>query len=205
MTVADARKRNPEATRGAILEAAEQLFVEAGFAATSMSDVAGRAGVTKSLIHHHFGSKEDLWNEVKRLRLSHYAEVQRRLLDEEDDDEATLLRRSTETFFGFLRENPEFVRLAAWMSLEDPRLGTVVFPDLVTRGVERLKQDQAAGRIRSDIDPKHLVAIFVSMCTHWFMARHTGMAPLRQGPGEDADRAYLDDVLKVLFHGVRPR
>jgi TetR/AcrR family transcriptional regulator len=205
MTLADARKRNPEATRGAILEAAEKLFVASGFAATSMSDVAAQAGVTKSLIHHHFGSKEDLWNEVKRQRVSHYADLQRRLLDEEDDDEATLIRRSIEVFYGFLKENPEFVRLSSWMNLEDPRLGTMIYPELVTRGAARIVEDQRTGRIRDDIDPKHLVAMFVSMCMYWFMARQTGLASLRQGPGDDADRAYLEDLLKVLFHGVRPR
>ena len=83
MSVAEARKRNPEATRNSILDAAEALFVSKGFAAASLSDIARRAAVTKSLIHHHFGSKEALWDQCKKRRMSHYADVQRGLLEED--------------------------------------------------------------------------------------------------------------------------
>ncbi|MBC8072705.1 MAG: helix-turn-helix transcriptional regulator, partial [Deltaproteobacteria bacterium] len=61
-----ARRHDPEASRAAILDAAEATFVEKGFAGASMSEIAERSSVTKSLIHHHFGSKEALWSEVKR-------------------------------------------------------------------------------------------------------------------------------------------
>ncbi len=75
-----ARRRDPEATRLAILDAAEAIFVEKGFAAASMSDIAARAVVTKSLIHHHFGSKEELWVEVKRRSVEEYAKAQRAIM-----------------------------------------------------------------------------------------------------------------------------
>src|SRR5690606_25552520 len=54
------RRRDPDATRAEILEAAEQLFLQDGFGRTSISAIARLAGVTKSLIHHHFGTKEAL-------------------------------------------------------------------------------------------------------------------------------------------------
>lgn len=205
MTVADVRKRNPVATRASILRAAEKLFVSMGFAATSMSDIAGKAGVTKSLIHHHFGSKEELWDEVKRQRMVHYADVQRQLIAEKDDGEAGVMRRSIEAYFQFLRENPEFVRLAIWMNLEDPRLAQMTYPELVTLGVERIQQEQRAGRIRDDVEPRHLVIMFVSLCMYWFMARSAGFSGLVPEDPESADPAYLEDMLKVFFLGVRPR
>jgi AcrR family transcriptional regulator len=43
-----------------ILEAAADLYAERGPAATSIRDVARRAGVNHGLIHRHFGSKEQL-------------------------------------------------------------------------------------------------------------------------------------------------
>ena len=67
------QQRNPEATRASILEAAEEVFLEKGYSAAALSAIARRAGVTKSLLHHHFGSKEGLWHEVKLRRFSHYA------------------------------------------------------------------------------------------------------------------------------------
>jgi AcrR family transcriptional regulator len=47
--------------RGQILAAAKRAFLQSGFAATGLEDVAGHAGVTKVLIYRHFDSKADLY------------------------------------------------------------------------------------------------------------------------------------------------
>ena len=62
-------KQNPD-TRERILDAAESLFVEFGFEATSMRQITGRAGVNLASINYHFGSKEALIQEVFRRRLT---------------------------------------------------------------------------------------------------------------------------------------
>ena len=59
------RKNDPVGTREAILAAVMDLFAEQGVGRVSMSRIAAQAGITKSLIHHHFGSKQDLWNAVR--------------------------------------------------------------------------------------------------------------------------------------------
>jgi TetR/AcrR family transcriptional regulator len=197
-------QRNPEATRASIMSAAEGLFVEKGFAATSMSDIASAAGVTKSLIHHHFGSKEELWTEVKRQRVSHWARVQRDLIANRNDDEP-ILRQSIETLFRFLQDNPEFVRLRSWMNLEDPRLAEAAYPEILTLGLERIREQQKAGRIRDDIEPRHLVILFVSMCTQWFMSRASWLTVLDDDQRRKEDDAYLASLLEVFFEGVKPR
>ncbi len=51
-------------TRGAILTAADRLFAEAGFAATSVDDIAKAAGVAKGAVYHHFPSKEAVFEAV---------------------------------------------------------------------------------------------------------------------------------------------
>ncbi len=195
------RRRDPRATRASILGAAERLFVENGFAATSMNDIALQAAVTKSLIHHHFGSKDDLWSEVKRLRMKAYAEEQARLMIGEPG--AALLRRSIETYFRFLQSNPEYVRLAARMNLEDPRLSRMSYPELVRGGAARIRSEQQAGRLRDDVPSEHLLALFISMCMYWFLAKDTTLSWIPDRAG--GDDAYLDSLLKVFFEGVLPR
>lgn len=197
------RKRDPEATQRAILRAAEKLFVRRGFAGTSVSDVASAARVTKSLIHHYFGSKRDLWMEVKRLRLAHYAEVQKELLEKSDAAESTL-EESIRLLFGYLRRNPELVRLNVWMLLEDPQLSQVMYPDLVPQSIERIRAEQEAGRLRDDVHPRHLIAALISLCTYWFMARHSGLAHLVPDAGTETDDAYLEDLMKIFLRGARP-
>ena len=113
-----ARVRDPEATRAAILDAAEQAILSKGFAKTSTSEIARLAGVTKSLIHHHFGSKEALWEEAKVRRFAGYATQQKAMLDEQEPT-ADLLRDSMKMYFRFLRSNPELVKMMAWMFVEE--------------------------------------------------------------------------------------
>src|SRR5437879_1658789 len=51
-------------TRERILQTAEKLFAEQGYAATSLRQIIGKAGVNVAAIHYHFGSKEDLLDEL---------------------------------------------------------------------------------------------------------------------------------------------
>ncbi len=56
-------------TRTKLMDAAEELFAEKGFAAASLRAITGRAGVNLAAVNYHFGSKEDLAREVIRRRL----------------------------------------------------------------------------------------------------------------------------------------
>ena len=200
-----ARRRDPEATRLAILDAAEEIFVEKGFAAASMSDVAARAAVTKSLIHHHFGSKEELWLEVKRRSLAEYVEPQRAIMASSAADRTSLID-SVRLYFRFLERNPNFVRLSTWMNLEDPKLSAPTSPDLLHRGVERLRKAQAQGAFRRDVDPWHIMFAVFAFTTYWFQARHAhGHAIYADSDPAVADEKFLDDLLKILLEGVTPR
>jgi AcrR family transcriptional regulator len=60
------RERRKEARPGELLEAALALFVEKGFAATRVEDVAQRAGVSKGTLFLYFPSKLDLFKAVVR-------------------------------------------------------------------------------------------------------------------------------------------
>jgi AcrR family transcriptional regulator len=59
----------PVDTPTAILSAAESLFIEMGYAGTSLRAVATRAGVNLASAHYHFGSKAGLLGAVIRLRV----------------------------------------------------------------------------------------------------------------------------------------
>ncbi|MEU1685163.1 TetR family transcriptional regulator [Micromonospora sp. NPDC005707] len=54
------RPGNPD-TREAILAAARAAFAERGFDATSIRSIAAAAGVDPALVHHYFGTKEELF------------------------------------------------------------------------------------------------------------------------------------------------
>ncbi len=60
------RERRKEARPGELLDAALDLFVEKGYAATKVDEVAARAGVSKGTLFLYFPSKEDLFKAVVR-------------------------------------------------------------------------------------------------------------------------------------------
>lgn len=58
------RKRRKEARPSELLAAALDLFVERGFAATRLEDVARRAGVSKGTLYLYYENKEALFKAV---------------------------------------------------------------------------------------------------------------------------------------------
>jgi AcrR family transcriptional regulator len=58
------RVQYAEATRGALLESARQLFAAEGYVDVSIDEICRHAGVTKGALYHHFRDKRDLFRAV---------------------------------------------------------------------------------------------------------------------------------------------
>src|SRR6476661_8698678 len=70
MNAAGARQRRKLARPQELLDAALDLFVEKGFAATRSEEVAARAGVSKGTLYLYYPSKEELFKAVVRQNMS---------------------------------------------------------------------------------------------------------------------------------------
>ena len=55
------RRRNAPETKARIIESAQQLFAEHGYAQAGIREIANHAGVAVSLVPQHFGSKAELF------------------------------------------------------------------------------------------------------------------------------------------------
>jgi AcrR family transcriptional regulator len=64
MTAVAVKPRRDPARREAILHAAAEVFAHAGYAATSVDDIAAAAGITKLIVYRHFDAKETLYRAV---------------------------------------------------------------------------------------------------------------------------------------------
>lgn len=71
-----------EGTREKILNAAEELFSENGFAATSVRAITSKAGVNLAALNYHFGSKDAVIDAVFERRVGPLSRERLRLLDE---------------------------------------------------------------------------------------------------------------------------
>jgi TetR/AcrR family transcriptional regulator len=162
-----ARKHDADASRAAILEAAEALFVARGFSAISLSEIAERSGVTKSLIHHHFGAKEALWAEVKRRRFTSY-HAQQMALYERGTLSVETLEASMAAYFRFLLANLPIVRMIAWMRLEGDHDCADLVVELRTKGLEQIALAQRMNIVRADVPASHVLMVFLALVHAYF-------------------------------------
>ncbi|HSY96541.1 MAG TPA: TetR/AcrR family transcriptional regulator, partial [Steroidobacteraceae bacterium] len=95
--------------RGLLLDAAEQLMLEEGYAAVTSRRLANRAGLKPQLVHYYFRTMEDLFVEVFRRRAEEALEVHARALQSPQPLWA-LWRFGTDP--AFTRISMEFMALA---------------------------------------------------------------------------------------------
>ncbi len=94
----------------AIVIAADEIFGEVGFDASTTREIAERSGVNKALIHYHFGSKENLLESV----LDRYFSRLRVEVEEALSAGGTLLDRFehlVDVYADFLGRNQGFCRI----------------------------------------------------------------------------------------------
>jgi AcrR family transcriptional regulator len=90
----------PADTRDKILDAAERLFVERGYSATSLRAIADRAGVNLAATNYHFGSKSGLLAEVFHRHLGPINEQRMANLDQlQMSGQTATVRAILEAFF----------------------------------------------------------------------------------------------------------
>ncbi len=114
MTSISDRERNPARTRAAILDAAEKLFAQKGFEATSLSEVGTAAGVSRGTPGYFFGAKADLYQAVLDRSFTEVREAVRagraRALASNQAPDA-ILAGAVSDYFDFLAARPNFIRL----------------------------------------------------------------------------------------------
>ena len=92
------KERDASRSRAAILDAAERLFAERGYDATSLTEVGAAAGVSRGTPGYFFGSKADLYRAVLYRAFAEVREAVRagraRALASSQSPEAILAARS---------------------------------------------------------------------------------------------------------------
>ena len=100
-------RRDPSATREALLRAGEELFSARGFDGVPIEEIAERAGVNKALISYHFRGKRGLYAAVLEATFAGMAE-RVEAIAAGARDAADALRGVLEAFAGVARERPGF-------------------------------------------------------------------------------------------------
>lgn len=149
-TGAHRRERRKEARPGELLDAALELFVEKGFAATRAEEVAARAGVSKGTLFLYFPSKEELFKAVVRENLSRVVQESASELDGFEGPSDALLLHFLQQWWSrygatkasgisklIISEASNFPELAAFFRDEVVEPGSALLQRVLERGIAR--------------------------------------------------------------------
>jgi AcrR family transcriptional regulator len=107
----DGRIRLPRSERRAqLLQAAQEVFVSRGYHATSMDDIADRAGVSKPVLYQHFTSKLELYLALLDGRATELVERIREAMDRSEDNKGRV-DQAMRAYFDFVDSQGEAFRL----------------------------------------------------------------------------------------------
>ena len=159
--------------RGQLLSAASEVFVDRGYHATGMDEIADRAGVSKPVLYQHFSSKLDLYLAVLQLHVDTLLSRVRQALRTTTDNRQRL-RAAVQAFFDFIEHDSQGYRLifendfvsepqvAAQVKVATEACTDAVF-DLISR-------DSGLEPHRARIIAVGLVGISVDCARYWLNA-----------------------------------
>lgn len=207
---AEPRKRQPEATRRRILDAALAEFAGKGLAGAKIDEIARRAGINKRMLYAYFGSKEALWVAVLE-RVYGERRAEEALIDVERLDPVEGMRRLVAFNFRYCAEHPEFIALLNNENLHGARhlRGSKTVAGLhggLIATMERLLARGAkAGLFRRGLDAVQLYVTIASLAYFYFSNIHTLSVVFgRDLKGERARRARETHVVSVVLGYLRP-
>ncbi|MFZ5782500.1 MAG: TetR family transcriptional regulator [Pseudomonadota bacterium] len=149
------QRRAPAERPGEILEAALTLFVERGFAATRLDDVAERAGLSKAAIYLYFEDKMALFQGVVRQAVAANLGTVAEMAQAHRGPVAPLLSRIVAFMAGRLEHTPiaSVAKLVLAESRAFPEIGHFYLEEVIGRGLPILEGLIARGVAQHEFRP----------------------------------------------------
>lgn len=197
-------QRRADARPQELLDAALALFVERGFAATRLEEVAAQAGVAKATLYRYYDNKLDLFKAVVRHSLIAGFEEIAAQHSHASEGARDRLARVLEAFVQRVASSPlsGIPKLVIAEAGNFPELAHFYHDEVIARGrtliVGMLKRGAAAGEFRAvDVDYAWRIVIAPLLLTiiwkHSFQAFEAKPLDLRR---------HLDAHLDLLFNGL---
>ncbi|MEP6792463.1 MAG: TetR/AcrR family transcriptional regulator [Ramlibacter sp.] len=204
------RERRKEARPGELLDAALDLFVEKGFAATRAEEVAARAGVSKGTLFLYFPSKEELFKAVVRENISGRFDAWNDEFQTFEGNTPDMLRYCMKVWWErlgatrasgitklIISEARNFPELARFYQQEVIRPGHDLIQRILKRGMER-------GEFHlKDVD--YAAYSIIAPMIFLIMMKHSLGVCVPEGVELDPQR-YIASQVETVLHGlcVRP-
>lgn len=203
-SVAAKRERRKEARPGELLDAALDLFVEKGFAATRAEEVAARAGVSKGTLFLYFQSKEELLKAVVRENISGRFKEWNEELENFEGTSAEMLTYCMNTWWNrvgatkasgitklMMSEAKNFPEIAAFYQQEVVQPGQNLIRRILQRGIQR-------GEFR-DMDLDYSVYAVIAPMVFLMLSKHSMGVCIRDDVDMDPKKYVAMQVITILY------
>lgn len=198
-------RRRKEARPAELTAAALELFVEKGFAASRLDEIAARAGVSKGTVYLYFSSKEDLFKAVVREGVVPRIAAAEKLVESHTGSASDLVRELLlawwrqigSTAYGglpklMIAEARNFPELARFYHDEVIQRATALYATLLRRGIE-------SGEFRPlDVDAAVMVS-FAPLIMRAIWQHSLACCEAEQIPAE----TYIAEAVEFILRGLR--
>ncbi|GAA3752188.1 TetR/AcrR family transcriptional regulator [Salinactinospora qingdaonensis] len=183
------RRPGATQTREQILDAAREQFADKGYNGTTIRGIARAAGVDPALVHHFFGTKEDVFTAAMQLPLNPREALWRVIGQSEGDRAETIVR-----FFLSIWEDPE----GRAPMLAMVRSATTHEP--ATRAIREFMETVILNHVATNAEVSPLRAsMMASQLFGMVLLRHIiGVQPLASATPEEIVQIYTPALRAVL-------
>jgi AcrR family transcriptional regulator len=197
----------PEMPAERLLNAAVSLFAQHGFDAVSTGVVAAAAGLTQSMVHYHFGTKDKLWKAaVEHIMHVRGSMFSLNLEDLRDVDPLARLKIMVRRFVSANAADPDLTRILIHEGMNDsPRLKWLAKRYMI-RGYETfnaaIEAASDSGAVRQ-LPARDVTNIIVGACVLTFtLSRLLKEVYGKEPTSAEAVSSLSDTLLEVLFKGL---
>lgn len=197
-------QRRKEARPEEIVAAALEEFVERGFAATRLEDVARRAGVTKGTLYLYFKNKDALFKAVVRETIVPVIAQGESLARGFTGSARELLEQLVREYWRLVYETPlaGIPKLMMAEAANFPELARFYYEEVVTRGHSLLagviERGIKSGEFRR-VDLRVAAKLALSPLMHAVVAQRAFANCIPEGFNV---RKYLDTHIDLYLHGI---
>jgi AcrR family transcriptional regulator len=197
-TMEDANISKGERTRQIVMETAYQLFLEQGYAATSMRQIAERAGLALGGIYNHFAGKEAIFSELI-LERHPYRQILPIMLSTSADDPESFVRSAAQTMVNELGKRPDFIKL---MLIEIVEFNGRNMPQIIERVLPQVlpviqKFGRQEGLLR-DMPPFVFFRAFLGLFFSYYITEFL----IAGTPAARTQTKALDHFIEIFLHGI---
>jgi len=196
--------RRKEARPGEIVAAALEVFVERGFEATKLADVARKAGVTKGTVYMYFESKEALFKAVVRETIVPVIAQGEALARSFTGSARELVERLVREYWRLVGETAlaGIPKLMMAEAATFPELTRFYYEEVVTRGHRLMASVIERGIKNGEFRPVNVMVaakLAMSPLMHAVVARLAFASCMPEGFNV---RTYLDTHIDLYLHGI---